>query len=207
MLAFFLADFNLPYSSALAIVLGLAFIEGAGLIIGLSLGSLLDDLLPMDLDINADPNLPAGGLTAVLGWLYLKQLPFLVWLLLFLSGFGIAGLTLNFIINLPLFLSLPFALLAAVFISRLLGRQIARIIPKNESSALSNTSFSGKLATITIGRASKGNAAEAVLHDEFNQKHYVMVEPEQESLVFEQGTQVVLIEKLKSSWTAVEFTQ
>ncbi len=206
MLAFFVADFNLPYSLALAIVIGLALIEGAGLLIGLSLISLFDDLIPIDLDVDANADLPSGGLTAFLGWLYFNQLPFLVWLLLFLTCFGVAGLTLNYIVNLTLIISLPVTLLLAILASRFLGKHIAQIIPKNESSASSSTSFAGKLATITIGKASKGNAAEAVLHDEFNQKHYVMVEPEQEQQVFEQGTQVVLIEKQQNSWIAIEFT-
>jgi hypothetical protein len=205
LLAFFLADFNLPYSLALAIVIGLALIEGTGLLIGLSLGSLLDELFSIDVDLDATPELSTGGFTAVLGWLYFNQLPFLVWLLLFLSSFGITGLTLNYIINLPLLITLPVTLVVTLFVSRILGKGIANIIPKNESSASSNRSFAGKLATITIGQATKGNAAEAVLHDEFNQKHYVMVEPEQATQVFKQGTQVVLIEKHKSSWIAVEF--
>ena len=205
MLAFFLADFNLPYSLALTLVLGLAFIEGVGLLIGLSLGSLLDDLFSIDIDV--DPELPSGGFTSVLGWLYFNQLPFLVWLLLFLSSFGIAGLTLNYIITLPLIITLPITLLVAIFATRFLGRGIALIIPKNESSASSSSSFAGKVATVTVGKASKGNAAEAVLRDEFNQKHYVMVEPEEDSQIFNQGTQVVLIEKQKNSWIAVEFTQ
>lgn len=203
MLAFFVADFNLPYSLALAAVLALALIEGIGLLMGLSLVSLFDDLMPIELDLNT--SLPSG-LTAFLGWLYLHQLPLLVWLLLLLSSFSVIGLTLNYIINLPLIVSLPITLLLAMFVSRFLGKQIAQIIPKNESSASSCASFAGKLATITIGKASKGNAAEAVLHDDFNQKHYVMVEPEQEQQVFEQGTQVVLIEKQQNSWIAIKFT-
>lgn len=62
----------------------------------------------------------------------------------------------------------------------------------------------GKVATITIGKASKGNAAQAMFKDDYNQKHYVMVEPEDENMFFSQGTTVVLMEKTANSWLAVE---
>ena len=204
LLAFFLSDINLPYSLAIAFVIGLAFIEGAGLLIGMSLGSVLDSLFDIDLDI--DPDIPEGGITSVLGWLYFKQIPFLVWLLLVLGNFGIIGLTFNYTLSLPMIITLPITLVLTLLSSRLLARGIAKIIPNNETSASSNLSFVGKLATITVGTASQGNPAEAVLHDEFNQKHYVMVEPE-EPLKFKQGTQVVLVEKKPNAWIAIEFIQ
>ncbi len=203
--SFLMADFNLLYSCALFFVIGLALLEGLGLLIGLSLASALDDLLSIDLDVDANVTLSSGGLSALLGWLYVFRLPFLVWLLLFLTSFGIAGLSVNYIVALPTLLSFPIALVIAIFSCRILGKQIATIMPKNESSAISSNSFSGKVATITVGKARKGSAAEAVLHDEFNQKHYLLVEPEQQGQEFVQGTQVVLVEKIKSSWLAIEF--
>lgn len=198
-----MADFNLLYSSALLFVIFLALLEGGGLLIGVSLANALDDILPLEID--NDVALSSGGVSAVLGWLYLHRLPFLVWLLLFLTSFGIAGLSLNYMTTLYHFITLPIALLIAIFSCRFLGKKIANIMPKNESSAVSSGSFVGKIATITVGKARKGFAAEAVLQDKFKQKHYFLVEPEHEGLEFTQGTQVVLIEKLKNSWLVIEF--
>lgn len=181
--------------------MGLALLEGIGLVIGLSIASAFDDLFSFDVDAT----LPSGGLSGVLGWLYLSRLPILVWLILFLTSFGIAGLSINFIILLPTLLSFPIALVIAIFSCRIIGGKIAAIMPTNESSAISSHSFTGKIATITVGKASKGNAAEAVLHDDFHQKHYLMVEPELQGDEFVQGTKVVLIEKLSRSWLAIEF--
>lgn len=203
MISFFSADFNLLYSCSILFVLCLALLEGAGLLIGLSIANALDDLLPLDLDIETE--LSATGLNAIIGWLYLHRLPFLVWLLLFLTSFGMAGLSINYIYALPSLISFPIAFIIAIFSCRLLGRQIAIIMPKNESSAISSNSFAGKVATVTLGKARKGNAAEAMWQDEFNQKHYLLVEPEEEGQEFTQGTQVLLIEKLQNSWLAVKF--
>ncbi|WP_284203672.1 YqiJ family protein [Psychromonas marina] len=203
MFSFFISEFNILYSCALFFVMGLALLEGIGLVIGLSMASAFDDMFSFDIDVDA--TLPSGGLSGVLGWLYLSRLPVLVWLILFLTSFGIAGLSINFIVILPTLLSFPIALIIAIFSCRILGGKIATIMPTNESSAISSDSFTGKIATITVGKARKGSAAEAVLHDDFHQKHYLMVEPEVQGQEFMQGTQVILIKKLSRSWLAIEF--
>ncbi|NQZ41492.1 OB-fold-containig protein [Moritella sp.] len=64
---------------------------------------------------------------------------------------------------------------------------------------------SGKAAKITIGTASSGNPAEALLLDDFNQKHYIMVEPEFEKEYLPKGTEVVIVEKLNGTWLAIPF--
>lgn len=202
LVSFLLADFNLLYSCALLFVLCLALLEGIGLLIGLSLASGLDNLLPIDLD--TDISLSSGGLSAVLGWLYLHRLPFMVWLLLFLTSFGVVGLSINSLIVLPTLISFSITFIITILSCRVLGKKMAEIMPANESSAISSHTFSGKIATITIGKGTKGNATEAVLHDDFNQKHYLLVEPENEEQIFLPGTQVVLIEKLQHSWLAIE---
>lgn len=200
---FFLADFNLPYSISIAIVIAIACLEGVGLLIGLSVSSLLDDLFSIDF-VN-DTELPSGGISTTLGWLYLHRLPMLVWLLLLLSSFGIVGVTLNYLIRLPVWLTLPITAFITLFITRFLAKHLSKIIPKNESSATSSNSFVGKIATITIGTASKNHPTEAVFKDNYKQKHYVLVEPEDSSKTFTQGTQVVLVQKQKSTWLVIEF--
>lgn len=203
LLDFFLADFNLPYSISIAIVIAIACLEGIGLLIGLSVSNFLEELISIDFDHDAE--LPSGGISATLGWLYLHRLPMLVWLLLLLSSFGILGVTLNYLILLPHWIALPIITITTIFITRYLAKQLSKITPKNESSATSSASFSGEVATITIGTASKDHPTEAVIRDKYKQKHYVLVEPEDSSKTFTQGTRVVLVEKQKNIWLAIEF--
>ncbi|TKB46377.1 YqiJ family protein [Thalassotalea mangrovi] len=212
MLNFLLSDVNFAFSVALTIVFGLALLEGIALVIGSSVMTLLDDLTGFDIDADVDADVSSGGLTSVLGWLCLDKLPLLVWLILMLTSFGLSGLIYNYLvlssvnIELLYWAAKPVALFCALIITHTFGDAIARIIPKNETSAVSTIEFSGKVATITLGRARRGNAAEASLVDDFNQKHYVMVEPENDHDEFLQGTQVVLIEKANSSWIAAPLT-
>lgn len=208
---FLLNDVNFAFSVALTIVLGLALLEGVALVIGSSVMTLLDDITGFDIDADVDADVSTGGLTAVLGWLCLDRLPLLVWLILMLASFGVTGLIYNYFIlssfNIEIlyWLAKPVALFSALIITHTMGGAIAKIVPKNETSAVSVNEFSGKVATITLGKASKGNAAEASLIDEYNQKHYVMVEPDNDNEEFLQGTKVVLIEKTNSSWIAAPF--
>jgi len=203
LLEFFLADFNLPYSISISIVIAIACLEGVGLLIGLSIANFLEDLF--SIDFVDDTDLPSGGISTTLGWLYLHRLPMLVWLLLLLSSFGVVGVTLNYLIILPLWLTLPITFVITLFLTRFLAKNLSKVIPKNESSATSSRHFAGKIATITIGKATKDHPTEAVIKDAYNQKHYVLVEPEDPSKTFTQGMQVVLIQKQASIWLAFEF--
>lgn len=213
MIEFILADINIGFSIALCAVLALAILEGIGMLIGLSMVNLLDHISPVDLDLDIDIDLPEGGLTPLLGWLCLNRLPLLIWLVLFLTSFGITGYTVNYImltnfmVNLPEFLTYCLSFILSLYATHHIGVPLSRLLPKNESSAISNNSFTGLIATITIGTAKQDSPAEASLIDSFNQKHYVLVTPDNDNEEFNQGQQVVLVEKKKSFWLAIKFTQ
>ncbi|KFZ37567.1 hypothetical protein HR45_09060 [Shewanella mangrovi] len=206
MFEFLLSDQNFLFSCALCLMLLLALVEGVGALVGISLGNLIDQLLPVDLDIDADAGVelanPANGVTALLGWLCFAKLPFLVWLILALTSFSVSGYVVNataqnlFGTLLPLYISLPVAIVAMLWLTRMIGQPLARLLPKNESSAISSRSFVGKSARITIGTARRELPAEAVLVDDFGQKHYILVAPEDDS-VLPAGTEVALLEKTK----------
>jgi hypothetical protein len=213
MIEFILADINIGFAVALCSVLALAMLEGIGMLIGLSMVNLLDHISPIDLDIDVDTDLPVGGLTPLLGWLCLNRLPLLIWLVLFLTSFGITGYTLNYIllnnftIHFSEFLIYGLSFILSLYATHHIGVPLSRLLPKNESSAISNNSFNGLIATITIGTAKQDSPAEASLIDSFNQKHYVLVSPDNDNEEFNQGQQVVLVEKKESFWLAIKFNQ
>ncbi len=215
MMEFLLADINIGFAIALCSVLALAMLEGVGMLIGLSMMNLLDHISPIDLDIDidSDADLTVGGITPLLGWLCLNRLPLLIWLVLILTSFGIIGYTLNymllnsFAISFPELLTYALALLLSLYVTHHIGVPLSRLLPKNESSAISNNSFNGLVATITIGTAKQGSPAEASLTDSYKQKHYVLVTPDSDNEEFTQGQQVVLVEKKATFWLAVKFNQ
>ena len=209
MFTFLLADMNLLYTLAISIVLLFLFLELLGLIVGISLLELLDNISPID----ANSSLPItdGGVSNLLDWLCLTKLPMLVWLIIALTHFAIIGYSINYAVltslewQPQLIFILPTTVFFTLIMTHFVGSALAQIIPNNETTAVSTSSFIGKAAKITIGTASSGNPAEALLLDDFNQKHYIMVEPEFEKEYLPQGTEVVIVEKLNGTWLAIPF--
>ncbi|NQZ91723.1 MAG: DUF1449 family protein [Moritella sp.] len=209
MFTFLLADMNLLYTLAISIVLLFLFLELLGLIVGISLLDLLDSISP----INANSSLPItdGGVSNLLDWLCLTKLPMLVWLIIALTHFAIIGYSINYAVltslewQLQLIFILPTTVFFTLIMTHFFGSVLAKIMPRNETTAVSTSTFIGKAAKITMGTASSGNPAEALLLDDFNQKHYIMVEPEFEKEYLPQGTEVVIIEKLNGTWLAIPF--
>ena len=96
MLDFLLANENLPFTVALAVMFGIAVLEGVMALMGFALSGVLDSLLPdMDFDIEADVYADLetpSPFSRLLGWLRVGKVPMLMLLIIFLTGFGLIGL-------------------------------------------------------------------------------------------------------------------
>lgn len=206
MIQFIFHDINFPYTLALFFVLFLAAAEGVFLLIGGSLLEMVGKVLPLNIDTDVDLSSEPSGFVKLLGWLNINKLPLLVWLVIMFSSFAVTGYIVTFNVHsilglaLPFWASSPFALIGMGIITHHLGNFVAKVAPKEQSAAVHTDSFAGLTAKITLGVASQSNPAEALLKDQFNQKHYVMVEPENTDEKFAQGAEVVLIKKAATSW-------
>ncbi|MEC4727331.1 YqiJ family protein [Shewanella sp. D64] len=207
MVEFLFTQANLPFSISLSFVLLLGIFEAFSLVVGYSLVGALDEWAPIDVD----SDISTSGFTSVSGWLCLNRLPLLIWFVLVLVSFSLAGYTSNFLSlllvkqTLPQIVSLPIALIFTAISCRYLGVSLARILPKNESSAVSIDTLQGCIATVTLGCAIKGNPSEALVRDKYQQRHYVLVEPEITGVEFRTGTQVVLLKRDGTVWSAAKF--
>lgn len=117
---------------------------------------------------------------------------------IFLTSFGLIGLLIqailfNFIGTLWLqYLVVIPAFIFAITSLRIFGGLIAKFLPKDETSSISNNDLIGYIAIITLGKATKGSPAEAKIKDQSGQVHYFMVEPENENDIFMQGEKVLI---------------
>ena len=215
---FLLAAENLPFTVSIVLMLAVAALEGVTSLFGAGLSHLVDSFIPdtdvdVDFDVDVDVDFDIDGpdvdvdaietggsaLTNVLGWLSVGKVPFLVLLVIFLTVFGMTGLALQGAVQtvtgtlLPGWLAAVPALIVTLPAVRIGGRGLAKIIPKDESSAVSRTTFVGRSATITLGTAAQGAPAQAKLHDEHGQAHYIMVEPDIAGESFQAGENVLLV--------------
>lgn len=208
---FLVEQSNLPYVIAFACVLVLCVLEVLALVVGHSMISALDQWVPDD----AEPDAGDGsGLNGIAAWLYLNRLPFLIWFVLALSSFAIAGYLVNYLSFIlkgelqPQLFTLPIAVIGSALSCHYLGCVLADWQTHHQSSPVTLEDFdslSGYIGTITLGCAIKGIPSEAVVRDKHEQKHYVLVEPEIAGIEFVSGTQVVLLKREGSVWTATRF--
>jgi hypothetical protein len=184
---------TLPFGIGFALIVGIALVEGFGMLVSLSPSNFLDHVLP---DIHGD-----AGLDRVLGWLHIGRVPALVLLLLFLAGYTLFGYGLQSVVHglfgsyLPAWLAALVAVPSGMATVRGLGALIAHIIPRDETSIVSELTLVGRVGVIVGGVARRGLAAQARVRDSHGRSHYLMVEPDLDDEVFDEGTQVLIVRK------------
>jgi hypothetical protein len=189
----FTAPETLPFGVAVALIVAIALLEGLGMLVALSPSNMLDDLLPHAV--------PESGLDHVLGWLHLGRVPALVLLLLFLLGYALFGYALQKVAFnlaggfLPAWLAGLLAVPPGLATVRGLGSIVAHIVPRDETSAVSEQSLVGRGGIVSAGSARRGLAAQARVKDAHGRTHYLMVEPDVDDEVFEEGARILIVRK------------
>src|SRR5262245_23334080 len=177
----------------------IAVIEGLAMVVGANLSEWLQHSLP-------DPwDAVHGPFDNVLGWLHVGRVPVLVLVVLFLTGFAITGFAANLLAHrflgtwLSPLISVPLAFFATLPIVRILGAGLARLVPREETFAVSFDSLVGRIATIVNGTARQGYPAQARVVNEHGQNIYVMVEPDTEGTTFQIGEKILLVKQIAGS--------
>ena len=198
-----LSPSNFWFTIALIAVFIVFVLELIGTIFGASVLGVGDDFGELDSE---------GFLnTAFANFLNINKVPFLIYLIVLLTVFGLSGLLINGLsatvlsVTPPSLISVPLAFLLGLFITAKTVHIISSLLPTIESSAVNSDEFVGSVAEITIGKASRGNPAEAKFTDCYSQPHFVLVEPFEEEELFSQGERVILIQKNKHSWLATRY--
>ena len=105
-MSFLLADQNIVFSILLAFIVGLAVLEGLMMIIGFGVGQFLEGFIP-SLDVDAPDIEGTGAVSKLLSWLYVKDLPLIVIVIVFLTIFSTVGLTMQSVLNASVGMMLP----------------------------------------------------------------------------------------------------
>lgn len=218
MIGLLTADGTQLFVVSLVVMLIIAVMEGVTTLMGMGLSGFLDSLLPeFDVDVDVDIDLDAAQgpppmFTRFLGWLRIGQVPILMIIVVFLTAFGLIGLAIQSAAQgvtgtyLPGWIAAVPATAVSLPIVRVLGGVLAFIMPKDETTAVAEETFVGRVATVTLGKAVEGSPAEAKLKDEHGQTHYIMVEPDAAGVEFPQGTHVLITERVGSVFRGIENT-
>ncbi len=205
MIETFLATENRIFSICLSLMLLLGILELLGALFGAALSDLLEGFLPeQDLGVAHD-----NALNQFFGWLKIDQVPALISLIVFLFEFSMLGFILQswgYTITgewLSAWLVAPTALLLCLPLLRLSLSGLGKVMPKDETSAVSEDSLIGRVAVITLGVAKTGSPAEAKVKDQHGYSHYLLVEPDLNDLEFQQGQSVLLVARHSAVYKAI----
>ena len=207
MMEWFTAPGSPPFTASLLLMFGLALVEVVALVAGLSVHEAIDDLVTSGAGLEPAAPGPDGVSAAeassfvgrVLAWFYFGRVPALVILIVFLTVFGLAGLVLQGFLRdalgaaLPAALAVPLVGVASLPAVRWLSGGLARVLPRDETSAVDPWTFIGATAEVVgPGRATVGVPVQARLVDPFGTEHYLLVEPIEAGAAFEPGALVRL---------------
>lgn len=150
-----------------------------------------------------------GWLASALAWLTIGRVPSLIILVILLTSFGLVGLGIQTALMKVLGIALPASLICvpaiavALISTRKSGLFLARIMPKEESDAVSQEAHIGAMAYIFRGNAQVGQPAEAKLSDRHGHTHYVLLEPDLDSDTLKQGETVLIVGKSSNTYRAI----
>lgn len=205
---------------ALEIILGLlgGTLLGLGADADMDLDIELDVEMPDvgDLDIDfgdADPHLfdfaepeidaevPEANVHASgpASWLGIGKMPVLIWIAALLLGFGVSGIALQalwggvFAFALPASIAAIPAALAGIWFAKTFGAGFARLLPKTETTAMSERHLGRRTGVVTQGTAKRGSPSEVKVKDRHGNTHYLRGEPLKDEDEIPAGTQVLVL--------------
>ena len=218
MLNFLFAPANTPFAVALTVMMAFAFLEGVTSVFGQALSGLIEGFLPdmdasVDIDsptaIDGEPALGDTALSRLLGWLHIGRVPVLVLLVLFLTCFGLGGYILQALVTsiastfIPPVIASLLAAFVAILMVRSLGGVLGRVLPSDETSAVSGDSFIGRIAVIIRGTARQGSPAEAKLTDQHGAAHYILLEPDMAAEELMTGEPLLVVARRGATYRAI----
>ena len=190
-----------PFAIAAAIMVTLGVIELLTMMVGFSLSQLTGS----DIDLQAENHDAVGGLFF---WINAGRLPLLVLIILALGIFAIEGFLLQgaahaFGTAVPVWIAAAMAAAGSIPVVRSSSRVLARIIPRDETYAVSDADFVGKVALVSVGPLDQGLPGKVRLKDVFGNWHTVAARasPGSESLAV--GASVLLVDRDAKSFIAI----
>ncbi|MDI4236916.1 OB-fold-containig protein [Bradyrhizobium sp. 31Argb] len=189
-----------PFAVAAAIMVALGGIELLTTMIGFS----ISEFFGKDFSVDAENN----GLNGLFLWINAGRLPLLILIILALGIFAIGGFLIQGLAHsvgtaLPVSIVALAAAAASVPLIRTTSRGLARIIPRDETYAVSDSDFVGKVATVTVGPLDQGLPGRVRLKDVFGNWHTVSARAASDSEALPVGAAVLLVDRDAKSFIAI----
>ncbi|TMM48326.1 YqiJ family protein [Qipengyuania marisflavi] len=191
-----LEAYNMPFTAALILMVILAIVQLVGV------ADMFGDAdVGFDSDIDGDGTISSGPIDGLFSLIGLGRVPLTVWLALYLGLFaGIGAGMQELAISLtggPLNVWLAGVLAGAATlpITGMVAHPLGRLLPQDETSAVSTDTLLGRRAVITDGVARAGSPARARVNDIYGHPHHVMVQPHEDASELHSGDEILLVRR------------
>ncbi len=190
-----------PFAVAAAIMIALGGIELLTTLVGFSISQLVGDGVAIDADSH-------HGLDGLFLWINAGRLPLLMLIILALGIFSIGGFLLQGIAHsvgttVPVSIAALVAATGSIPVIRSTSRGLARIIPRDETYAVSDADFVGKVALVSVGPLDQGLPGRVRLKDVFGNWHTVVARASPDSEALPVGASVLLVDRDAKSFIAI----
>ena len=190
-----------PFAVAGAMIVVVGAVELLAMLVGFSLSELVGRTV--DLDAHSD-----SPLVNALAWMNLRGVPLLVYLMITLAFFAIAGFLIQDVAAairspLPLVFAVPLALVLAAPLVRWTSGALAHLIPRDESYAVDLSSLVGRVGRVAVGPLDQGPPGRVRVKDEHDNLHIVTAVAAPNSPPLPQGAEVLLVDRINSRFIAV----
>lgn len=210
-----------PFAIAGLILIGLLVIEIVSMLMGVSLSAKIDALF--DVDTPDAPDLDHGGIAAsgldvhagegslfgtAWDWLNAGRVPLLVWLMGLLGAFTAFGYIIQALAHLligflPAFMAAVPAAVLAIPATRNVSRLIGRIVPRDESYAVTRDDLIGLTGTISLGPVTEQEIGRVLVKDAHGNRHLTWVRAAEPGINLPTGAAVLLTERRGTEYLVI----
>lgn len=184
-----------PFAIAALILVGLVAVELVAMLVGMSVSAFVDHGLHGH---TIEGHAEHGLLGAWMSWLNAGGVPLLVLIMMWLACFAIAGFAIQGIAQavfamLPTLVASLGALVLATPATRTLSRWTARIIPREETSVVSQAEFIGLTGTVVLGPLDQGKPGRVRVRDTHGNVHLLRTKAAGTHIIA-QGAAVLIVD-------------
>jgi len=181
-----------PFAIAAVMIGIVGAIEVLSMLIGVSLSELLGKAISVDHNSNST-------FVNALCWLNVGGVPLLVFILLALGLFSIAGFLIQdaarlVLAPLPASIAALGAVAAMLPLLRAATREVARLIPQDETYAVSLSDLIGRVGQVVIGPLDQGLPGRVRVKDVHDNWHTVTASAAPDSPPLQKGARVLLVD-------------
>ncbi|MCB5176184.1 OB-fold-containig protein [Microvirga lenta] len=198
-----------PFAVAGLVMAGLVLIETVSLVGGFSLSHFIDKGVDVDAYDGHHADLGgAGWLGGMLGWVNAGRVPALIFLIVWLASFAVAGFVIQTVAigvwtALPTLAASLAAFLLATPATRFTTRLVSFIIPREETYVVSNDDLVGRVAEVTLGPLDQGPPGRVKVRDAHGNWHFLIAKVADGHAPVPVGGQALLVDRSGSTFLVV----